>query len=65
VQIIDLIKVGVYDRSDGDTFKCRLEIFRCGKGFENRAMKYKGSLNEQFVLEAERRRADIITNQKP
>ncbi|MEH6512840.1 MAG: hypothetical protein V7734_07050 [Maribacter arcticus] len=65
MQIIDLIKVEVYDRFDGDTYKCRLEIFRGGKAIENRVMKYEGSLNEQFVLEAERRLAYIITNQKP
>jgi hypothetical protein len=65
VQIIDLIKVEVYDRFDGDTYKCRLEIFKGGKGIEDSVMKYEGSLNEQFVLEAERRLADIITNQKP
>ena len=56
--------VEVYDRFDGDTYKCRLEIFRGGKEIDNRVMKYEGSLNEQFVLEAERRLADVITNQK-
>jgi hypothetical protein len=44
----DLIKVEVYDRFDGDTYKCRLEIFRGGKGIENRVMKYEGRLMVSF-----------------
>lgn len=48
----------------GDTYKCRLKIFQGGKEIENRVMKYKGSLNEQFVLQEERRLVDIITDQK-
>ena len=49
------IKVEVYDRFDGDSYKCRLEFFKGGTGIKNRIMKYEGVLDEKFVLNAEER----------
>lgn len=51
----DLIKVEVYDHFDGDSYKCRLEVFKGGTGIENRVMKYERKLDEHFVLKAENR----------
>lgn len=51
----DLIKVEVYDRFDGDTYKCRLEIFKGGKAIQHRIMKYEGKLDEHFVIQVENR----------
>ncbi len=56
----DLIKVEVYDRFDGDTYKCRLEIFRGGKEIENRILKYEGKLTESFVIKVENRLSILL-----
>ena len=60
----DLIKVEVYDRFDGDTYKCRLEIFQGGKEINNRVLKYEGNLDEKFVLEAETRLSTLLAEKK-
>ncbi len=49
------IEVECYDRFDGDSYKCRVEIFKGGKGIENRVLKYEGDLNDSFVVEVEER----------
>lgn len=56
----DLIKVEVYDRFDGDTYKCRLEIFKGGKGIQHRILKHEGKLTESFVMEAENRLSILL-----
>lgn len=56
----DLIKVEVYDCFDGDSYKCRLEIFKGGTGVGDRIMKYEGKLTETFVIEVEERLAEVI-----
>jgi hypothetical protein len=56
----DLIKVEVYDRFDGDTYKCRLEIFKDGKTIQHRILKHEGKLTESFVMEAENRLSILL-----
>ena len=51
----DLIKVECYDRYDGDTFMCRVEVFEGSIGVKQRIMKHEAQLDEKFVVEAENR----------
>ena len=50
-----LIKVECYDRFDGDTFMCRVEVFKDGEYIENRIIKYESELNGTFVVDFENR----------
>lgn len=47
------IKVECYNRFDGDTTKCRVEVFRDGKELEHRVMKHEAELTESFVTDVE------------
>ncbi|CAM4411202.1 hypothetical protein [Zobellia nedashkovskayae] len=51
----NLIKVECYDRFDGDTFMCRVEVFKGGEDIENRIIKYESELNGTFVVDFENR----------
>lgn len=51
----DHIEVQLYDRFDGDTFKCRLEIFKGGREIKHRIFKYENQLTQSFVVEVEKR----------
>ncbi len=55
------IKVEVYDRFDGDSYKCRLEIFKGGKQIENRILKHEGVLDGNFVIEVEYKLEKILS----
>ena len=57
----DLIKVECYDRFEGDTFMCRLEVFKGGKEIEHRVLKHEGELTEYFVIDAEEKLNEILT----
>jgi len=57
----DLIKVECYDRFDGDTFMCRLEVFKGGKEIEHRVLKHEVELTEYFVIDAEEKLNEILT----
>tara|TARA_R110000744_G_scaffold311116_3_gene418714 strand:+ start:8555 stop:8785 length:231 start_codon:yes stop_codon:yes gene_type:complete len=50
------IKVECYNRYDGDSSKCRVEVFKGGK----RLVKHEGELNKDFVLLAEERLRELI-----
>ena len=56
------IKVEVYDRFDGDTFMCRLEVFKGGKSIKHRVMKHEGKLTASFVVNAENKLVKILVN---
>ena len=45
------IKVECYNRYDGDSTKCRVEVFKGGK----RVMKHEAELTDKFILDAERK----------
>jgi len=52
-QGFNLLKVECYNRFDGDHTMCRVEVFRGGKGINNRVMKYEAYLDESYVLNVE------------
>ena len=56
----DLIKVECYDRFDGDSYMCRVEVFKGGKDINHRVMKYESKLNEKFVIDAENKLLVIL-----
>lgn len=56
----DLIKVECYDRFDGDKYICRVEVFKGGRGIKHRLMKHEAQLDEKFVLETDKKLANIL-----
>ncbi len=56
----DLIKIEVYDRFDGDSYMCRVEVFKGGQGIANRVLKHEEYLTDGFVFELEERLSNLV-----
>ena len=54
------IKVECYNRFEGDTTKCRLEVFKGGKGIKYRIMEHEAELTDSFVLNVEERLEGVL-----
>lgn len=59
----DLIKVECYDRYEGDTYNCRVEVFKGGRSIKHRLMKHEASLDEKFVVEVEKRLQNLFVSE--
>ena len=60
----DLIKVEVYNRFDGDTYKCRVELYKGGKGISQRVLKHEGHLTDTFVFNVEKKLSIVFKQNK-
>lgn len=56
----DAIKIEVYDRFDGDSFMCRVELFKGGKGIKSRVLKHEAQLTDTFVRSVENKLSTIV-----
>ncbi|SFR65187.1 hypothetical protein [Maribacter stanieri] len=54
------IKVECFNQYNGDSTKCRVEVFKDGK----RLMKHEAELNEKFVIDAENRLSTIMVEKE-
>lgn len=55
------VKVEAYDTFEDNKYMCRLEVFRSGTAIQNRLFKYEAFLDDRFIIEAEMRLTDILS----
>lgn len=58
---IGQVKVEAYDTFQDNKYMCRLEVFRSGTGVKNRLFKHEAFLDDRFIVEAEMRLTEILS----